>query len=420
MSIIEAYTKSVSINTKDIDKNALELIRLLNNEGYEAYLVGGCVRDMLLRYKPKDYDICTNALPEDTLRILKKNKIRYHKLGIKFGTVVAMIGTNEYEITTYRIDGQYSDSRRPDEVEFTTNILKDLSRRDLTINAIALDINNNTLIDPFDGLFDIKARALKAVGDPDKRFEEDALRILRVLRFAIKYDLGIEHKTYNAMVKNKKLLQDISKERITSELMSILSLNVSIQNQFTNCSWLIKEIIPELGPTMGFDQHNKYHNHNVYEHILNVVDNCNTTKPEVKLAALLHDIGKPKAFFIGEDGQGHFYGHPEISYNIAAEVVKNRLKLSKAQEDKILTLVRYHDLPVGTSKASAKRLIVKLGEDNVDDWMIHRVADMKDHEYYDKKEEVYSNIEKLRENIRIIREENECFSLKNLKHFPFI
>ena len=397
-----------------IPQGALYVITQLKNSGYEAYLVGGCVRDLLLEETPHDFDICTNAEPAKVIDVLTKNKCKYHTVGIEFGTVTALCDDGEYEITTYRTDGEYTDNRRPDSVNYTSSIEVDLSRRDFTINAMAYDPLENRLVDIFDGYKGLVSCKLVAVGDADKRFKEDALRILRALRFAIRYDLTIDASTYKAMKDNVELLDNISKERITAELEKMLTSGKSIVYWFNECNWLIGKIIPELKQCFNFNQNNKYHKHDVYEHILNVVDNCKTNKFEIKLAALLHDIGKPKAYVVGEDGWGHFYGHPEDSYEISKEVLNKRLRLTVEQSNRVLNLVRYHDITIANTKASVKRALNKHGIEMIKDWFILKQADMDDHIYPDKKWKYTVDIIKIKELIQVILDEQSCFSLKDL------
>lgn len=400
------------INTK-IPISALNIIKIIQSYGYEAYFVGGCVRDLLLDKTPNDWDICTNAKPDEIISILKSNKYRYHTVGIEFGTVTAICKDDEYEITTYREDGDYTDNRRPDAVNFVLNIDGDLSRRDFTINAMAYDPVNNKVIDKYNGYRHLKEGKLVAVGDADKRFKEDALRILRALRFAIKYNLEIDEDTDNAMKDNYMLLYNISYERITAELEKILTCGEPVWEYFMRYDYIIGQVIPELRPCFGFDQNNKYHLHDVYEHILYVVDGCKTTKFEIKLAALLHDIGKPASYVEDAEGWGHFYGHPEVSYEISQEVLKNRLRLTREQSERVLTLVKYHDITIANTKASVKRALNKHGEDWLKDWFILKQADMDDH-IYPKKVSWYMDIQELKNKMQQILDENACFTVKDL------
>lgn len=397
-----------------VPNSGLNIIKLMRQYGYEAYFVGGCVRDCLLGITPNDWDICTNAVPSKVIEILSNNNIKYHTVGIEFGTVTALCKDNEYEITTYRKDGEYTDNRRPTTVELVTNLDDDLSRRDFTINAMAYDPLNKRIIDRFGGIQDLKHRRLVAVGDADRRFKEDALRILRALRFAIKYNLEVDEDTDNAIKDNYKLLDNISKERITSELEKILTSGESIVWYFLRYDYIIGQIIPELKPCFNFDQNSKYHKHDIYEHILYVVDACKSNKFEIRLAALLHDIGKPNSYVIGKDGYGHFYGHPDVSHEISVEVLNKRLRLTKEQSERVLTLVKYHDMTVASTKASVKRAMNKLGLDTMIDWCILKQADMDDHIFPDKKWKHFMDIGEIKRIMQEIIDEQSCFSLKDL------
>lgn len=405
----------MKISMSMMPRNGLNVIKALHSNGYEAYFVGGCVRDLMLGKEPNDWDICTNATPEQTISALKKSRYKYHTVGIEFGTVTAICGQEEYEITTYRKDGEYSDNRRPDSVVLVSNIKDDLSRRDFTINAMAFDPFKKELIDLYGGYTHLKEGKLVAVGDADKRFKEDALRILRALRFAIKYNLEIDEDTDNAMKDNYMLLSNISLERITSELEKILTSGENVWEYFLKYDYIIGQIIPELKPCIGFDQNNKYHIHDVYEHILYVVDGCKTNKFEIKLAALLHDIGKPSSYTADKEGWGHFYGHPEVSYEITLGVLRDRLRLTKEQSDRVINLVRYHDITIAKTRASVKRALNKHGEEWLRDWFILKQADMDDHIYPNKNKIWYMNIPELKDIMQQILDGNECFTVKDLK-----
>ena len=368
-----------SINSKAINSDAVKLIKLFNQENKEAYLVGGCVRDLIWGLKPHDFDICTNAKADETLEILKKNNIKFHTLGIKFGTVVAMLGGQEYEITTYRKESDYSDGRHPNIVEYTPELTEDLSRRDFTMNAIAYNPVTKELKDPFNGLKDMQESRLRAVGNPNERFKEDALRILRALRFAIKYNLDIEDSTFKAMISNKNGLDTISKERITSELEKMLTCGKPISKWFIQGHEIIFQIIPELRPCYKFKQCSKWHKHDVYEHLLAVTDGCDSADFVIKLTGLLHDIGKPNKFSLDADGNGHFYGHPEESYSICADMLSKRLKLSTLQREQVLTLVREHDCEIALNTRVIKRMLSRIGSENFDKLLIVKKSDRADH-----------------------------------------
>lgn len=397
-----------------IPSNAIRVIKALNNSGYEAYLVGGCVRDMLMGIEPHDWDICTNATTDETKRVMKENKIYTFDSGIKHGTITAVINEENYEITTYRSEADYSDGRHPDKVEFILDIHEDLKRRDFTINAMAYNPLTDELIDDFNGNLDLQNKIIRAVGNASERFDEDSLRILRALRFAIKYQFNIDEYTSLSMHRQRGLLVNISKERITDEVRKMLTSGKPIKVHFMEYKDIIGTIIPEIIPCFGLNQNNKYHKHDVYEHTLYVVDYCDTTKFEIKLAALLHDIGKPKAYVEDNEGWGHFYGHPEISYEISQNILRNDFRLSTEQLERILELIKYHDMEVTSTKASVKKALNKHGIDFMYDWFILKQADMDDHIYPNKNCHYIIDISGINARIQQILDEQSCFSLKDL------
>lgn len=404
----------MTIKKDSIPENVIKLIKDINNSGYEAYIVGGCVRDLILKREPHDYDICTNAKPNEVFNILKDLNYRFHTIGIEFGTITALIDDEEYEITTYRKESTYSDNRHPDKVEFVTDINEDLKRRDFTINAIAYNPITEEFIDNFSGIEDIQNKLIKTVGNADDRFKEDALRILRALRFAIVLNFNIEKNTFNSMITNNNMLNDIAKERITDELRKILTSDMDIRYWFREAYQIILTIIPELKNSYNCNQQNKYHMHNVYEHMLTVTDYCNTPDFEIKLAALLHDIGKPETAVLGDDGFMHYYGHPKISRDIASKLLVDRLRLTTAEYYSILNLIENHDMNVGNSRASVKRVLNKHGELFFRKWLLLKRADVNDHINYRHLYKIY----KLDEIERILNEviaENSCYHLKDLE-----
>lgn len=397
-----------------IPSDAIRVIETLNNSGYEAYLVGGCVRDMLMGVEPHDWDICTNATPDETKRVMKEHKIYTFDSGIKHGTITAVINGENYEVTTYRSEADYSDGRHPDKVEFITDIHEDLKRRDFTINAMAYNPLTNELIDDFNGHLDLQNGIIRAVGNASERFDEDSLRILRALRFAIKYQFNIDEYTSLSMHRQRGLLVNISKERITDEVRKMLTSGKPVKVHFMEYKDIIGTIIPEIIPCFNFNQNNKYHKHDVYEHILYVVDNCNTTKFEIKMAALLHDIGKPKAYIEDMEGWGHFYEHPQISYEMSQSILRNDFRVSTEQLERTLELILYHDMEVASTKASVKRALNKHGVDFMYDWFILKQADMDDHIYPNKNCHYIIDISGIKARIQQILDEQSCFSLKDL------
>lgn len=370
------------INMNDLPEDVKKIFNIFDREWTPIYLVGGCVRDMLLGTTPKDYDFTVETQPENIENILRLYHIPFNAMSARYGTIVARIGNEEYEITSTRKEADYVDNRHPEEVIFGVSIEEDLKRRDFTINAMAMDSKGN-IIDSFDGnkCFDLENNLIKTVGNPETRFKEDPLRIMRALRFSITKGFQLDAATQKAMVDCKDMLNNISKERITAELRKILTAGVDIQPYFANSDMMkvIKVIIPELGPCMHFEQHNKYHHQDVYNHILSVVDNCKTDKFEVKLAALLHDIGKPQTYVTDAEGWGHFYGHAKVSRDIAETVIDERLSLTAREKDLVLALVEHHDMEVHVTEKCARRMLNKFDRDFLSDFCILRQADRDDH-----------------------------------------
>lgn len=402
------------INKSLIPVDAVNLIDILNKHEYEAYLVGGCVRDMLLDTEPHDWDICTNAVPSQIINVLKSEGIEYYTVGIEFGTITALINDNAYEITTYRAESDYTDGRHPDAVTYVSDIHKDLCRRDFTINAMAYNPISDKLIDDFNGALDIKNKLIRTVGKADERFNEDALRIIRALRFAIRYDFEIESDTFTSMYENKELIDNLSKERITQELYKILTCGKEIKFWFNVCHNIVFRMIPELKRCYAFEQNNKYHIHTVYDHMLYVTDYCETDDFEIKLAALLHDIGKPDKYTEDDLGHGHFYGHPEKSFEIAEELLKKDLRLDNKTLNNVLTLIRYHDIMIASTRASVKRALNKLGPELFNKYLILKDADIKDHVNLVNIQNKITDIPKVKQIAQDILAEDACFSLKDL------
>ena len=393
----------------DIPAAAKRIIHLLELEGYSAYVVGGCVRDKLLNKPPHDWDICTSAKPETVCELLEQFHIRSTKTGLQHGTITAHYGMFDYEITTFRIDGEYSDNRRPDNVEFTDNLFADLSRRDFTINAMALDADS-VIYDPFNGLGDLKLGLIRCVGHPDDRFREDALRILRALRFASTYGFKIEEKTAYAIHKNKSLLKNISAERIQSEMCKMLC-GPGVLDILLEYKDVMAVIIPELAPCIGFAQNNLYHIYDVYDHIAHAVANYRGNDISVKMALLLHDIGKPECYTEDEKG-GHFYGHAVPSMDIAKEVM-DRLKFDNKTKDEVVDLVLYHDADIHPSTRSVKRWLNKIGDDMLDKLIDIKLADNDAHS-----EIAQIGLPIKYQEIRMIAMEivntEQCFTIKDL------
>lgn len=346
--------------TMDMPKNVDTAINLLQSAGFEAYAVGGCVRDSLLGKTPNDWDITTSAKPEDMKSVFVD--FRCIDTGIKHGTVTVVIDGEPLEITTFRLDGEYEDNRHPKSVTFTSNLGADLGRRDFTVNAMAYSKKTGT-VDLFGGQNDLKNRIIRCVGDPDRRFNEDALRILRALRFASALDFEIEEKTAQSLLKNRALLGNISEERIAKELLKLVC-GKGAKRILTDFAPVLFEILPELQPMYKNSHDNPHHCYDIYEHTLIAVESIDP-EPTLRFAMLLHDCGKPAVKKFDENGVAHFYGHQRISAEISAQILA-RLKVSNKFRDEILFLVSNHDrweLYENTEKMP--RYLSKFGLDGV-------------------------------------------------------
>lgn len=346
--------------TMDMPKNVDIAINLLQSAGFEAYAVGGCVRDSLLGKTPNDWDITTSAKPEN----MKSVFADFHCIdtGIKHGTVTVVIDGEPLEITTFRLDGEYEDNRHPKSVTFTSDLGADLGRRDFTVNAMAYSKKTGT-VDLFGGQNDLKNKIIRCVGDPDRRFNEDALRILRALRFASALDFEIEEKTAQSLLKNRALLGNISEERIAKELLKLVC-GKGAKRILTDFAPVLFEILPELQPMYKNSHDNPHHCYDIYEHTLIAVESIDP-EPTLRFATLLHDCGKPAVKKFDENGVAHFYGHQRISAEISAQILA-RLKVSNKFRDEILFLVSNHDrweLYENTEKMP--RYLSKFGLDGV-------------------------------------------------------
>lgn len=353
---------------------------MLESAGHEAWVVGGCVRDSLMGIIPHDYDITTSALPTETEQVFAG--YRLIETGLKHGTVTVLADGSPIEITTYRVDGEYRDSRRPERVTFTRNIRDDVSRRDFTMNGIAYNPKQG-YFDEFGGAEDIKAGVIRCIGKPEKRFREDALRILRGLRFSASLGFEIEENTARAMHDTRELLNKISAERVFSELCGLLTGRNSHLNIFrvlTEFRDIAAVIIPEFRECTGFAQHSRFHCFDVYEHCVMSAQKAaeisagSECRLPLTLAMLLHDIGKPQRFTLGEDGEGHFYGHAAVSADIAEDILR-RLKCSNALRERVCAIVRYHDVPLSDTDKSVRRLLRKYGLETVRDICLAHICD---------------------------------------------
>lgn len=385
---------------------AAAVMRRLEENGFEAYAVGGCVRDSLLGLEPKDWDVTTSALPEQAERAL--SEFRTVETGLKHGTITAVSEGKPVEVTTYRIDGDYSDHRHPDGVTFTRSLAEDLARRDFTVNAMACGLSGE-LVDRFGGCADLGRGLIRCVGDPDRRVQEDGLRILRALRFASVLGFSIEEKTGCAALKNRALLNGISPERSSKELSALLC-GKNAPAVLRKYREIIGTLIPELRAEFGFPQDNPFHCFDVWEHTVKAVGEIEAD-PVLRLVMLLHDTGKPLCRTTDKNGVGHFYGHAEKSAELAQNILK-RLKFNGKTVRSVSALVRFHDLPLSADEKLLRRRLNLLGEKNFRLLLKVRAADIRaqapDRLYrLDSLAETEGALEK-------ILAQGQCFSLKDL------
>ncbi len=364
-----------------IPQEIRKTLEKLEARGFEGFIVGGCVRDLLMEQTPKDWDIATNAKPEEIQKIFPDSFYEN-----EFGTVGVKTRNKEnlpraemevVEITTYRIESKYTDKRHPDEIKFAQKLEDDLKRRDFTINAIAMN-KNGQITDPFGGREDVKKKIIRAVGNPEERFGEDALRMMRAVRLAVQLGLEIEKNTFEAVKKNNRQLKEISAERIRDELVKIIMTSQADRGvELLRESGLLIHIIPELSEGIGVEQ-NLHHIYTVWEHNWRALRYAMEQEYslEVRLGSLLHDVGKPRA----KRGAGRnctFYGHEVVGAKMTAKIV-DRLRFSKEQGDKITKLVRWHLFyynPGEVTESSVRRLVAHIGQENVQDLLKVREAD---------------------------------------------
>ena len=381
-----------------------QTLAALEAAGHQAYCVGGCVRDRLLGREPQDWDVTTSARPEETMAVFGERAL---PTGLKHGTVTVCLSEGRVEVTTFRRDGDYTDHRHPEHVDFTDSLTEDLARRDFTVNAMAADLRG-TLYDPFGGQADLKGRRLRCVGDPTQRFCEDALRILRCLRFAAVLGFDIERETGAAMARCAPLLREIASERVREELTKLLcgpnAAEVLRRNVET-----VGVVLPELLPMVGFDQHNHHHCYDVWEHTLHALDAAPRT-PLLRWTVLFHDMGKPECFALDEKGVGHMMGHGAASRRIA-DGIMDRLRFDHDTKRRIGELVEWHDHRVRTERG-VRRTLNRFGEEDFRNLLaIQRADNMGQAEKYRYRQAEIDWVEALLER-ELAR--GSCFSLKQL------
>jgi len=391
-----------------IDKDVEIIMNYLNESNFEVFIVGGLIRDEFMCKKPNDWDIATDATPDEIINVFEKTEFKIVDISKKHGTIIIINNKKLYEITTFRIDGDYINNRRPKEVKFTKKIEDDLKRRDFTMNAMAYS-NEKGLIDLFNGIDDIENKTIKCVGDPEIRFKEDALRMLRAVRFSAQLNFKIENNTYNAIKSNINLINNLSMERIREEFNKIL-----ISDYPEKGIRLLKELkilellIPEIEMCYEFNQHNINHNKDVFEHTLEVVKNVENNLV-LRLSAFFHDIGKPLSFFMDNDGVGHFYGHDKLSVDITRNILV-RMKYSNDIINEVLSLIETHMVVYRDEfkNSTVKKLMKKV---NIENLIKFQIADIKATANPNKYEHVF----RLEKRCKEIINNKEPLDVKQLK-----
>lgn len=391
-----------------IAEGAEFILNKLNNCGYEAYVVGGCVRDIFLGRSINDWDICTSAKPTEVMKIFSGEKVI--PTGLKHGTVTIVLDGEQYEVTTYRIDGEYFDSRRPESVDFTDDIAEDLKRRDFTINAMAYSLSTG-LVDLFGGCEDLKKGVIKCVGNPKKRFSEDALRILRAWRFSCQLGFKIDESTLLAAYELRDNIKNISSERIMSELVKAIQSTANFVEGVSADSRFLEMVIPEWSKT-HIPQNNPHHIYNVDKHILKALEyTADSDDLTVKLAVLLHDIGKPYCYTEDENGIGHFYGHSKKSAVLAENILK-RLRFDNSTADNVTELILYHDTEIKAESKYIKRWLGRIGEEQ-----LKRLIFLKQADASGQSGEYAYRIDELTDMMDLIDEivnSGQCITVKDL------
>ena len=386
-----------------LPENALLCIRLLKEAGHCCYAVGGCVRDAQLGLSPHDYDLCTSAHPDE----IKKVFAAYGQIhaGEKHGTIgIIFPGSEVYEITTFRTEGGYQDGRHPDWVKFVPEVKEDLARRDFTVNAMAY-CPDEGYCDPFGGQTDLTNKVLRAVGDPRRRFSEDALRILRGVRFSVTYGLTPEKETFQAMTELAPLMENLARERVFEELCKLLPrLQPHHMQLFAR---ILTQVIPALAPTIGFDQRNPHHIYDIYTHTAHVVAAVPPSLP-LRWAALLHDIGKPDTFTLDESGCGHFYGHAAVSAQMANAILR-QLKAPNELREQVVQLVQLHMTPIVAERKAVRRWLSRLGQARLEELLTLQQADMGG-----KTKTAEAENQQILALIHQLAAENTCLKVKDL------
>ncbi len=382
-----------------------EVLHRLEAAGYEAYAVGGCVRDLLLGKTPDDYDMTTSARPEQVMALFDGFCI---PTGLQHGTVTVRQGGKSFEVTTFRTEGPYEDGRHPSAVYFSQRLEEDLKRRDFTVNAMAMDVEGR-LTDLFDGQSDLRRGIIRCVGEPKKRFEEDALRILRALRFAAALGFSVEEATGNAIRESRMGLQKIAAERIRVEMTKLLCGKNAGEILL---AWpeVLGVFLPEILPCVGFDQCNRYHCYDVWEHTVRAVDAA-PCDPILRWTMLLHDLAKPIVFTKDEQGNGHFYGHAQPGTEIARDIL-HRLRFDRRSAERIEQLVLWHDRQIPPTEKSVARALRIMGEEALRQlFAVKRADNLAQTPEVRQRQQEITELEKIMESLLA---KEQCFSLRQL------
>jgi tRNA nucleotidyltransferase (CCA-adding enzyme) len=382
------------------------IIDILRRHGYEAYAVGGCVRDLILAKEPEDWDITTSATPEEVKTVFRRTV----DTGIEHGTVTVLLEDEHFEITTYRIDGKYSDGRHPDDVRFTPSLKEDLKRRDFTINAMAYN-EKLGLVDLYGGMKDLQSKVIRCVGDPDERFDEDALRILRAVRFAAQLGFGIDAPTYESIRTHARSLEKISAERIRVELVKLLiSKNPQMFGELYQLG-ITAVIMPEFDRCMATPQNTPHHLYNVGEHTLRTLPVVPADQV-LRLTMLMHDFGKPEVKFTDSTGRDHFKGHAPVSARIAKDIMK-RLRFDNATTEKVVRLVYFHDCRPEPEEAPVRLAVHRIGKELFPDYLTVQWADTSAKSPY-QQEQKFRRIEDVNRVYLKILGQNDPLEMKEL------
>lgn len=388
-----------------IPAQALQVLQTMEENGFEAYLVGGCVRDLLRGKKPQDWDMTTSARPEQVLALFEGHAI---PTGLQHGTVTVRADGYSFEMTTFRVDGDYEDHRHPDHVTFTDSLAEDLKRRDFTVNAMAMDLRGK-LTDLHDGREDLTAGVIRCVGDARKRFSEDALRILRAIRFSSALGFQLEEETEKAVHELAPLLRDVAAERIREELLKLLcgENTVRVLLRYPD---VLGVFLPEILPAVGCDQRNHHHCYDVWEHIARTVG---FIAPEnvLRMTMLLHDLGKPDCMTLDEEGVGHFKGHADKSCEMSRDILE-RLRFDRDSTERILALVKWHDAPIEPTERAMRRVLNKMTLDGTRELLqVKRADNLAQAPAYLGRQKEIDALETL---LQSILDKDACFSLKQL------